>query len=298
MPDALMTEAVDPRFQDLDAWTPIQALSAIWETQLAAVAAIGPALPAVARAVEAAAERLAAGQGRLVYAGAGTSARVAVQDGSELPPTFGWPSSRVLFLTAGGEGALAQAVEGAEDDREDAARQVAAAGLGADDVLIGLAASGRTPFTLAAIEAARAAGALTLGLSNNPGAPILLAADHPILVETGPEVLAGSTRMKAGTAQKVVLNMISTEVMVRLGRVHAGLMVDMLPANAKLRTRAAEMVARLAGCPSEAAQAALERTGLRIKDAVLVAGGLSPDKAAERLAAAGGNLRRALGEKG
>ena len=290
-----MTEAVDPRFQDLDAWTPLQAVTAIWESQLAAVAAIGPALPAIARAIEEAADRLGAGQGRLAYTGAGTSARVAIQDGSELPPTFDWPPSRVLFLTAGGEEAFTQSIEGAEDDREDAARQVAAARLGPEDVLIGLAASGRTPFTLAALEAARAAGALTLGLSNNPGAPIMFACDHPIVVETGSEVLAGSTRMKAGTAQKVVLNMISTEIMVRLGRVHAGLMVDMRPANAKLRRRAVEMVARLAECPPDAAEAALGHTDQNIKAAVLVARGLSPEEAARRIAAAGGFLRRALG---
>ena len=289
-----MTEAVDPRFQDLDAWTPLQAATAMWETQLAAVAAIGPALPAIAGAIEAAAGRLAGGEGRLAYAGAGTSARVAVQDGSELPPTFGWPEARVLFLTAGGEGAMTQAVEGAEDDRADAERQVAGARLGPADVLIGLAASGRTPFTLAALGAARAAGALTVGMSNNAGAPILSASDHPILVETGPEVLAGSTRMKAGTAQKAVLNMISTGIMVRLGRVHAGLMVDMRPANAKLRVRAAEMVARIAGGTAEAAQAALLRTGWSIKEAVLVVRGASPEEAARRIRAAGGHLRRAL----
>lgn len=291
-----MTEAVDPRFRDLDAWSPLQAVTAIWESQLAAVAAVGPALGAIARAVEAAAARLEAGQGRLAYAGAGTSARVAVQDGSELPPTFDWPESRVLFLVAGGESAFAQSIEGAEDDRGDAARQVAHSRIGPDDVLIGVAASGRTPFTLAAVEAARGAGALTLGLSNNRDAPILSACDHPILVETGPEVVAGSTRMKAGTAQKVVLNMISTEVMVRLGRVHAGLMVEMRPANAKLRLRAAEMVARLAECPPEEAEAALDRADLGIKQAVLVARGLSPEEAARRLAETGGHLRRAMGQ--
>lgn len=293
-----MTESVDPRFQDLDAWTPLQATTAIWESQLAAVAAIGPALPDIAGAIEAAAERLGLGEGRLAYAGAGTSARVAVQDGSELPPTFGWPEMRVLFLTAGGEGALSIALEGAEDDRDDALRQVEVAGLGPSDVLIGLAASGRTPFTLAALEAARRAGALTIGMSNNPGAPILAASDRPILVETGAEVVAGSTRMKAGTAQKVVLNMISTGIMLRLGRVHAGLMVDMRPGNDKLRGRAVEMVARIAGCSPETAEEALRRTDLNIKQAVLVARGLSPEDAAHRLRAAGGRLRDALGEAG
>lgn len=293
-----MTESVDPRFQDLDAWTPLQAVTAIWESQLAAVAAVGPALPAIAAAIRAAAERLGNEQGRLAYAGAGTSARIAVQDGTELPPTFDWPESRVLFLTAGGDVALSQSVEGAEDDRDDAVRRVAEAQVGPGDVLIGLAASGRTPFTLAALEAARRAGALTVGMSNNPGAPILSASDYPILVETGPEVVAGSTRMKAGTAQKVVLNMISTGIMLQLGRVHAGLMVDMRPANDKLRGRAVEMVARLAGCPLDAAEDALRRTDLNIKQAVLVARGLSPEDAAHRLRAAAGRLRAALEEAG
>ncbi len=290
-----MTETLDPRYEHLDAWTPLQAATAIWESQLAAVAAVGPALPSIAGAVEAAAARLAQGQGRVAYAGAGTSARIAVQDGTELVPTFGWPSTRLLFVTAGGEGALSESVEGAEDDRDDAAQRVAAARLGPDDVLIGLAASGRTPFTLAALDAARGAGALTIGLSNNPGAPILAASEHPILVETGPEVVAGSTRMKAGTAQKVVLNMISTGIMLRLGRVHAGLMVDMRPGNDKLRGRAAEMVARLAGCTPESAAGALRQTGWAIKPAVLVARGHTPEEAARRLLQAGDRLRDALG---
>jgi N-acetylmuramic acid 6-phosphate etherase len=285
-----MTESVDPRYRDLDVWTSIQAITAMWETQLSAVAAIGAALPAIAQAVDAAALRLEGGQGRLAYAGAGTSARVAVQDGSELPPTFDWPESRLLFLIAGGPAALTQAVEGAEDDAEAARREVGAATIGPEDVLIGLAASGRTPYTLAALAAARAAGALTIGVSNNPAAPILDTAQFPILVETGPEVIAGSTRMKAGTAQKVVLNMISTQIMVRLGRVHRGLMVDMRPLNDKLRDRATGMVAQLAGCPPEDARAALELTGWSIKQAVLVAEGIDPEEASRRLRQAHGRL--------
>ncbi|TNC73294.1 N-acetylmuramic acid 6-phosphate etherase [Rubellimicrobium roseum] len=289
-----MTEAVDPRTQDLDGWTPLEAATAIWEGQLAAVAAVGPALPAIAEAVERAAGRLGRG-GRLAYAGAGTSARIAVQDGSELAPTFDWPEDRVLFLIAGGPAALLRAAEGAEDDRADAQRQVEAARLGPADVLIGLAASGRTPFTASALEAASAAGALTIGLANNPDAPLLAACDVAVLVETGPEPVAGSTRMKAGTAQKVVLNTISTLVMVRLGRVHQGLMVEMRPGNDKLRARAVAMVAQIAGCPSEEAKAALDRAGWSVKAAVLVARGLSPEEAARRLAIAGGRLRAALG---
>lgn len=289
-----MTEFPDPRFRDLDAWSPIEAATAIWETQLAAVAAVGPALPALAAAVEAAADLLSSGEGRLAYAGAGSSARLAAQDGSELPPTFGWPVERLLFLTAGGSAALAQAVEDAEDDAEGAAAQVRDARLGPDDVLVGLAASGRTPFTVAALEAARAAGALTIGVANNPGTPVLLASDHAILAETGAEVVAGSTRMKAGTAQKVILNILSTGIMARLGRVHAGLMVDMRPTNAKLRDRAARIVAGIAEVEEGAARDALLAADWRIKEAVLLARGVPPSEAAERLAAAGGRLRDAL----
>jgi len=289
-----MTETVDPRFRDLDAWTTQEAARAIWEGQLAAVAAVGPALPVIARAVEHAAERLSQGSGRLAYAGAGTSARIAVQDGTELAPTFDWPEERVAFLIAGGERALLHAVEGAEDDAEDARRRVAEARLGPQDVLIGLAASGRTPFTLAALDAARAAGAYTIGISNNPSPALLTTCDAPILAETGPEVVAGSTRMKAGTAQKVVLNMISTALMIRLGRVYRGLMVDMRPLNDKLRARAVDMVARLAGCPPETAAQALIDAGWNVKRAVLVAGGARPEEAARRLEAASGNLRTAL----
>jgi N-acetylmuramic acid 6-phosphate etherase len=200
-----------------------------------------PALPDIAACVAAIADRLGRG-GRLFYAGAGTSIRIAVQDGTELGPTFDWPEARTGYLIAGGEGALREAVEGAEDDAAEAAAQVAEAGVGPPDAVIGIAASGRTPFTVAAVRAARDAGALTVGIAGATKAPLLEAAEHAICLATGPEVLAGSTRMKAGTAQKVALNLISTQVMVRLGRVHGGLMVDMRPANAKLRRRARAMV--------------------------------------------------------
>lgn len=290
----LPTEGVDPRFAQFDLWPVEAACRAMWEGQLAAVAAVGPALPAIAGAAEAAAERLRRGDGRLAYAGAGTSARIAAQDGSELEPTFDWPAHRVLLLIAGGAGALLRAVEGAEDDAEAARAEVAAASLGPSDVLIGLAASGRTPYTVAALEAARAAGALTVGVSGDPEGPLLAAAEHAIAVDTGPEPLAGSTRMKAGTAQKAVLNVISTAVMLRLGRVHAGLMVEMRPRNEKLRRRAVAMVAHLAGCGAECAERSLRRAAWRIKDAVLVARGLAPDEARGLLVASDESLREAL----
>lgn len=288
-----MTEDADPRYRMIDRWDDLTALTAIWEGQMAAVAAIASALPALAAAVGAVVPRLRSG-GRLVYAGAGTSIRIAVQDGTELGPTYDWPEARTRYLIAGGTAALMVGVEGAEDDADDARAQVAAEGIGNRDVLIGIAASGRTPFTVAAIEAARAAGALTVGIANNPATPVLDRAEHGILVHTGAEPVAGSTRMKAGTAQKVVLNMISTQAMIGLGRVHEGLMIDMRPENIKLRGRARGMVMRLADVDEAAADAALTAVGYRIKPAVLVARGLSADAAARLLADSGDILRDAL----
>ncbi|WP_439562777.1 N-acetylmuramic acid 6-phosphate etherase [Roseinatronobacter sp.] len=288
-----MTEFSDPRYRDLDRWDSLTALRTIWESQMAAIACIGPALPALAALVDAALPRLRAG-GRLVYAGAGTSIRIAVQDGTELGPTFNWPDARTHYLIAGGEAALKLGIEGAEDDADDARDQVARAGIDARDVVIGIAASGRTPFTVAAITAARAAGALTVGIACNGDTPLLDAAEHAVVTETGAEVVAGSTRMKAGTAQKVVLNMISTQIMVRLGHVHDGLMVDMRPQNIKLRGRAQAMVQRIADVPAQAATAALEACNWRVKPAVLVAMGATPDNADDTLARAGGILRDAM----
>ena len=195
------TENVDPRFVDVDEWPTLAAVEAMYEGQLTAVASISSQLPAIAAASDAAAPRLLRG-GRLVYAGAGTSGRIAVQDGVELSPTFNWPEDRLVFVLAGGLDALAQSAEGAEDDATDAIAQVSAADIGANDVVIGVAASGRTPFTVAAVKEARRRGALTLGVSNNADTPLLTEAEHPLLADTGSEIIAGSTRMKAGTAQK------------------------------------------------------------------------------------------------
>jgi N-acetylmuramic acid 6-phosphate etherase len=203
-----------------------------------------------------------------------------------------------VFLIAGGIRALTEAVENAEDDADAARHQVATAALGPQDVLIGVAASGGTPFTVAAVEAARHRGALTIGLANSARSALLAAAEHPILVATGAEPIAGSTRMKAGTAQKVVLNLLSTAMMTGLGRIHAGRMVDMQARNAKLRRRAVAMVAELAGCDAEAAAHALAATGQRVKPAILVALGLSPVAASDALDAAGGHLRDALAASG
>jgi N-acetylmuramic acid 6-phosphate etherase len=288
------TELSDPRFADLDTWDVPTLLAPLWEGQLAAVAALGPALPALARAVEAAAARLGAG-GRLAYAGAGTSGRIAVQDGAELAPTFDWPRERLVLLMAGGPDALLRAAEGAED-RDDLARaEIAAHGIGAGDVLVGVAASGATPFTLACVTEARACGALTIGVANSRGARLLEAAEFPILAETGAEAIAGSTRMKAGTAQKAALNLFSTALMVCLGRVYRGQMVDMLARNDKLRRRAERMLVGLTGCGEDEARAALREAGGKVKlAALMVLRGLERGPAEAALNRAGGHLRGAL----
>jgi len=289
------TETVSSRFDRLDAWDVPAILAALWEGQLAAVAALGPALPALGRAVDAAAARLAAG-GRLAYAGAGTSGRIAVQDAVELVPTFDWAEDRLVVLMAGGEAALLHSVENAEDQADQAEAAVAAHGLGAADLLVGVAASGSTPFTVAAVRAARAAGALTVGVANSPGSALLAAAEVAVAIETGAEAIAGSTRMKAGTAQKAALNLFSTAVMVRLGRVYRGQMVDMQARNAKLRDRAVRMLRGLTGCDEAAARAALDAAGGKVKLAVLVVQGMTPAEAEALLARHGGKLRGALGE--
>ena len=291
------TETISPRYATLDAWPPAQMLAAMWEGQLAAVAAVGPALPALAAAAEAAAPLLAAG-GRLVYIGAGTSGRIGVQDGAELPPTFDWPQDRIVLLMAGGNAAFTRSIEGAEDDTAAGAADIAAQRVGTGDVAIGIAASVSTPYTTAAIRAARAAGALTLGIANSPGGTLLTAAAHPILVETAPETIAGSTRMKAGTAQKVVLNLFSSLVMLMIGRVHQGLMVDMQARNDKLRLRALRMLRHLTGCDEAGATAALAATDGHVKPAVLIVHGLTAADATALLARHSGVLRRALQEIG
>jgi len=289
------TEAISPRYRELDAWDTGAIVEALWEAQLAAVAAVRAALPAIAAAAEASLPLLARG-GRIVYAGAGTSGRIGAQDGAELPPTFDWPRDCVVLLIAGGEAALTKSIENAEDDADAATAAVARHGIGHDDVVLGIAASGTTPFTIAAVREAVRRGALTIGVANSPDSPLLAAVAHPILVATGAEAIAGSTRMKAGTAQKVILNLFSTLVMVRLGRVHQGLMVDMQATNEKLRGRAVRMLCHLTGHEEAAARAALERSGGRLKLAVLVLEGLDPAAADAALRRHGRRLRAALAE--
>lgn len=289
----MSTEAIDPRYVDIDLWPTNLAVEAMLEGQIAAVAAIQSQTAAIARAAEAAAARLGR-TGRLVYVGAGTSGRIAVQDGVELFPTYNWPNERLLFLMAGGLSALTEAAEGAEDDAEAGRAEVLETGIGAQDVVIGVAASGRTPYTLAAITAARNAGALTIGIANNPGAALLDIAEHGLLADTGTEIVAGSTRMKAGTAQKAILNIFSTAIMLRLGLIHRGLMVNMRVSNDKLRLRGQGMVRDIAEVDMETAARALDLANLEIKNAVLIALGADVKEAEALLDTHNHNLREAM----
>jgi N-acetylmuramic acid 6-phosphate etherase len=288
------TEGVNARYADLDLWPTREAVDAMLKEQCAAAAAVQAEAGAIAAAADQAALRLRDGAGRLFYVGAGTSGRLALLDGVELGPTFDWPADRLVYCLAGGEAALLASVEGAEDDAEAGEAAIGCARPGAADVVIGVAASGRTPYTVAAIRAAARAGALTVGIAGNDATPLLGAAAHPIHLDTGPEVVAGSTRMKAGTAQKIALNTISTAIMIRLGRVHGGLMVDLRPSNAKLSDRAVAIVARISGVDRPRAAAALKQSGGSIKRAALTALGADPARAAALLKGTHGNLREAI----
>lgn len=291
----LETEFASPRYADIDAWPTADVVAAMFEGQTSAVAAVRPALSAIAAAIDHAAARIGS-SGRLVYAGAGTSGRIAVQDGAELPPTFNWPRQRLVFAMAGGFDALTRSIEGAEDDQDAAERQIRAAAINAADIVIGVAASGTTPFTIAAMATARALGAVTIGIAGNPGTPLLAAVEHPILIATGAEVVAGSTRMKAGTAQKIVLNLFSTGLMIKLGRVYKGRMVDMAARNLKLDKRALAMVADLAGSDAVRAEFALAEANGDLKLAILIASGHTLARAQALLTRHAGNLRKALAD--
>jgi N-acetylmuramic acid 6-phosphate etherase len=233
-------------------------------------------------------------RGRLVYAGAGTSGRLAVQDGAELMPTFSWPRERLLLLLAGGDKAMTQAVEGAEDDVARAAELIEQHGIGAADVLIAVAASGTTPFTLTCLREARRRGALTIGIANNPGTPLLTEADEPILLATGPEPIAGSTRMNAGTAQRIALNLLSTLLMIRLGRIYRGMMVEVQASNAKLAKRREKMLSHLTGQNGQLVRDALQRSNGSVKLAVLLLLGCDQRDAEAVLERVGGRLRLAI----
>ncbi len=290
----LKTEIASLRYRGLDTWDDDEILRALWDSQMNAVAALRPALPALERAAAALVERLGRSNSRLVYAGAGASGLLAIQDGMEMTPTFGWPSERLIFLMAGGDQARLSPDGASEDDAESAAWEVGTHGLGADDAVIAVAASGTTRYTVQLVTAAKQAGALTVAIANNPDTDLLAAADFPVLLDTGPEVIAGSTRLGAGTAQKAALGMLSTLVMVRLGHVMDGLMVSMVATNAKLRDRAARMLQILTGAEDAAIRTALDKADGKVKTAALIVCGLDRDEADRRLDAAGGHLRKAL----
>ena len=284
------TERLSPRYSGIDIWDPSDILDAMVEGQFAAVAAVRAARAALENAALAMEPRLRDG-GRLVYAGAGTSGRLAVQDGAELMPTFSWPQDRLLLFIAGGHEALMQAVEGAEDEVGHAVSLVRDADLGKNDVLIAVAASGTTPFTLACLREAKRRGALTVGIANNRDTPVLNEAEHPIWLDTGPEPIAGSTRMKAGTAQRIALNLLSSLLMILLGRVYEGLMVDVQAVNNKLVRRSENMLVHLTGRSRDEVRAALARAHGSVKLAMLLLEGCDPTEAADALARAGGQLR-------
>ncbi len=292
-PRFLSTEEISPRYADLDAWPTVDAIEAMWEGQVSAVAAVRPLLPLLADAVDAAAAALGS-RGRLVYVGAGTSGRIGVQDGAELPPTFDWPFERLAFAMAGGFEALVRSAEGAEDDEAAGRRAIVEADVGPQDVVIGLAASGNTPFTVAAMAEAAERDAVTIGIVNNLESALVALVRFPLTIDTGPEIVAGSTRMKAGTAQKAVLNLFSTALMVRLGRVFGSMMVDMRTSNAKLRRRAETMVRRITGCGPARATEALRIAEGNVKVAVLVAFGADRQTATALLVRENGNLRRSI----
>ena len=290
----MTTELISSRYSDLDLWTTAEAVQAMLEAQLSAAAAVQSQESMIAAAAEAAAERLRDGTGRLIYAGAGTSGRLAVQDGVELGPTYNWPEHRTVYALAGGMKALLTSVEGAEDDRSAGEAEITAAKAGAKDVVIAVAASGRTPYTLGAVQTGATAGTLTIAIASNPGSPLLQAADYPLILDTGAEVVAGSTRMKAGTAQKIALNVLSTAIMLRLGRIYRGMMVDMRVSNQKLHDRAARMVREITQVDEDSASAALNEAGGQIKLASLIARGWGADEATRLLSESGDNLRAAL----
>jgi N-acetylmuramic acid 6-phosphate etherase len=286
------TEAIDSEFARFDQWPMGRRLDALVRANGRAVEAVAAALPELERAALGIARRLAAG-GRLVYAGAGTSGRLALQDAAELPPTFGFDQTVVLL--AGGESAGVAAREGAEDDVEAAERAVAEAGIGPKDAVVGLAASGRTPYTIAAVRAARTRGAFTVGIANNADAPLLAAGEVGVLLDTGPEVIAGSTRLVAGTAQKIALNALSTAPMADLGHVYGNLMVGMRPKNDKLRTRAGQIVAVATGRTVGEANQALLAAAWDIPTAiVMLEAGVAVDAAVTALRRCGGRVAEAI----
>jgi len=290
----IATEQRNPNTATIDQVDTVTMLRSINAEDALVAGAVAERIPAIARAVDGIVERIRAG-GRLIYIGAGTSGRLGVLDASECPPTFNTPPELVVGLIAGGDHALRHAVEHVEDQPgagADALRQI---GLTARDTVVGIAASGRTPFVLGAIDYANTVGALTIGICNTDGAKLSDAVTIPLPILTGPEVITGSTRLKAGTGQKLVLNMLTTGAMIRLGKTFGNLMVDLQPTNEKLRVRAVGIVRDAAGIPEAEAAAALERSGGNVKQAIVSALlGISPEEAGIRLEAAQGRVRQAI----
>jgi N-acetylmuramic acid 6-phosphate etherase len=289
----MSTEGASSRYSSIDLWDAGDIVDAMIEAQFDAVAAARAARNALREAALAMEARLRF-RGRLVYAGAGTSGRLAVQDGAELMPTFSWPEDRLVLLMAGGRDALLRSVEGAEDEVGQAQELIRRYVIDRNDVLIAVAASGTTPFTLACLREAKRRGALTIGIAGNPGTPLLEEADHPIFLDTGAEPIAGSTRLKAGTAQKIALNVLSSVLMILIGRVYQGLMVDVQAVNQKLVRRSEDMLVRLTGSGREAARDALSRANGSVKLAVLLLHGCSVDEGVRLIEQSNGRLRAAL----
>lgn len=292
--DRLGTEQINPASSELDVKSSLEIAQIINAEDSKVAGAVQAVLPQIARAIDWVAEALERG-GRLIYVGTGTSGRIAALDASECPPTFDVPPSTVQFVMAGGERALARAVEADEDSRALGAREIRKKKPGKRDVVVGIAASGRTPFTVAAVEFARKTGARTVAVTCNPGSPLEAAAEMAIVVETGPEVVAGSTRMKAGTAEKMVLNILTTAAMVRLGYVYGNLMVNLHQKNLKLTARAIAIVQNALGIQSDEAQRMLRRAGGDVPVAIVMGKTGATRKAAENaLKSAKGHVRKAI----
>jgi N-acetylmuramic acid 6-phosphate etherase len=289
-----VTEERNPATGAIDTLSSLEIVGLINEEDARVALAVRRELPQIARAVDVIVERLRQG-GRLFYFGAGTSGRLGVLDASEMPPTFSVAPDLVQGFIAGGDVALRRSVEAAEDDSESGAQVVRAAGVGQKDVVVGITASGGARWVLGAIDEAQRRGAATVGLTCNPDSALARRAGVVIAPLVGPEVIAGSSRMKAGTAQKMVLNMLSTATMIRLGKVYGNLMVDVQPTNAKLRRRAVRILQAAAGADEGAARRALEATGYEVKPAlVMLLAGVGADEARRRLAGSGGFVRRAV----
>lgn len=293
--DRLLTESRNPRSESIDALSPLEIARLMNSEDAKVVEAVGAEAESIARAIEWAADRFRRG-GRLIYAGAGTSGRLGVLDAAECPPTFSTPPEMVVGLIAGGPDALTRAIEGAEDDPGRGAADIASLGVGAHDLVVGIATSGRTPYVLGAVREAKRRGAATVGLACNR--PSLLGAevDLEIAPLVGAEVISGSTRLKAGTATKMILNMISTGAMVQIGKTLGNRMVDLRPTNEKLKIRSRRILRELAGVDDGVARDILERCGGHLKRALVVAmTGIEPDAAQSLLDAHGGQVRLVIG---